>query len=101
MPHCAPMATAMNLAETRQKALVAVRDGNLSQAVELFHEAIRQQPAEVELYHELVDCHWAAYEFNQALATCEDALRICPESVATCILAAKKLFGIARFSESA
>ncbi len=91
----------MNVATLRQRALAALQRGDLAQAVDAFTAAIRLQPEEVELYHEVADCYWTAYDLDRALATYEEAHRLRPDSVATCLLAAKKLFGIARFPAAA
>lgn len=91
----------MNVATLRQRAVEALQQGDLEQALEAFTAALRLQPGEVELYHERAECCWTAYEFDRALATYEEAIRARPTSVATCLLAAKKLFGIARFTEAA
>ncbi|HAB18549.1 MAG TPA: sulfotransferase [Verrucomicrobiota bacterium] len=91
----------MSHSSIRQQAVEAVERGDLAQATELFQAAIQNQPGEVELYLELAECQWAGYEFERAIATYEEAHRVRPESVITCTQAAKKLFGIARFSESA
>lgn len=90
----------MNFAELRQQAAAALRSGDLACAIERFQEAIRIQPDAAELHHELAECHWAAYDFDKALRCYEDAIESLPRSVETCTLAAKKLFGVARFQES-
>jgi Flp pilus assembly protein TadD len=91
----------MNVAQLRQQAIEALHGGNVQRAIEHLRGATRIQPDNVDLYHELAECHWAAYEFDQALKSYEDAHRNAASPIDTCTLAAKKLFGLARFRESA
>jgi Flp pilus assembly protein TadD len=90
----------MNVAQFRQQAIEALQGGEVQRAIEHLREASRLQPDNVDLYHELAECHWAAYEFDKALNSYEDAHRVATSPINTCTLAAKKLFGLARFRES-
>src|SRR5581483_9212724 len=91
----------MNPSRLREQAVEALRGGEVPRAVEYLRAAIRLQPDRAAWHHELAECHWAAYEFNDALDCYLNALRFAADPVATCTLAAKKLFGIARFREAA
>jgi len=91
----------MNVAHLREQANEALRAGEVQRAVECFREATRLQPDNADLYHELAECHWAAYEFDEALESYEGAHRNAASPIDTCTLAAKKLFGLARFGEAA
>jgi Flp pilus assembly protein TadD len=91
----------MNVTLLREQANEALRGGDVQRAIECFREATRLQPENVDLYHELAECHWVAYEFDKALKSYEDAHRVATSPINTCTLAAKKLFGLARFREAA
>jgi len=91
----------MNVAQLRQRAAAALESGDLSQAIEQLQSAVRIQPDSAESRHELAECHWRAYEFDRALAGYEEAFRVASARVETCSLAARKLFGLGRFRDSA
>src|SRR5919108_2004215 len=91
----------MKVAQLREQAVEALRGGDVQLAIELLDEATRLQPDNVQLYHELAECQWANYDFDKALQSYENAYRVGSAIVASCTLAAKRLFGLARFHESA
>jgi Flp pilus assembly protein TadD len=91
----------MNVARLRQQAVEALQAGDVQRAIAHCLEATRLQPDNVEVCHELAECQWAAYDFDAALKSYEHAYRVASSTRGTCTLAAKKLFTVARFPESA
>jgi Flp pilus assembly protein TadD len=91
----------MNVAQYRQGAVQALKEGDVQGAIERLRSAINLEPDNVDLHHELAECQWANYEFGEALKSYGDACRVASHIATTCSLAAKKLFSIARFHEAA
>jgi len=93
--------SSLTAAQYRGLALQALQSGEAEQAAELLRKATSLEPDNVGLLHDLAECQWADYQFDPALESYEAALRIASEPVATCVAAAKRLFGIGGFGESA
>jgi len=91
----------MDVPLLRRQAFEALQNGNVERAVDCLVHALRLQPGDTALYQELAECHWAAYGFSRALETCAHALEAGCDPAAIGTFAAKKLFGIGRFHESA
>jgi tetratricopeptide (TPR) repeat protein len=85
----------------RAHALQALREGDIHAAIRHLRKATRLQPREESLFHELAECHWANYQFDLALEVYDAAVQTSPTSVQTATLAAKKLFSLGRFTDSA
>jgi len=91
----------MNALDLREQAHAALRQGDADAARTLFGEAVQACAGSASLLRELGGSLWALYDFGGALAAYRRAAATDPASAEACLLAAQKLFSIARFRECA
>jgi Flp pilus assembly protein TadD len=85
----------------RNQAYEALRHGDVTLARTRFREAVRSGATKGQLLRELAGSLWAIYDFEYALDAYRHAAAAEPDSADTQLLAAQKLFSLARFEECA
>ena len=91
----------MNAIQLRDQAHEALRQGDLPLARSRFQAAAQSQSADARLLCELGGSLWALYDFHAALAAYQRAAASDPQNSQPHLLAAQKLFSIARFQDCA
>jgi tetratricopeptide (TPR) repeat protein len=91
----------MNPAQLRDQAHAALRQGDITLAKARFHDAVQASAGNARLLRELGGSLWALYDFTAALDAYRCAAQAEPQSTESHLLAAQKLFSIARFRECA
>jgi Flp pilus assembly protein TadD len=89
----------MNASQLRDQAHQALQHGDVSSARDQFRDAVRSGTGDSRLLRELGGSLWALYAFSDALDAYRRAADAEPHCHESHLLAAQKLFSIARFHE--
>jgi len=79
----------------------AWQSDDVEEAIKLFRSAADAPNASAAVFFELADALWANFEFEEALRALEDLMRREPTNPTPAVVAAKRMFTLGRFADSA